>query len=53
MDGLPSNICNLNAIHKDKEGMIYVGFTRGYVSFNPSNINPNKKIPQPKNLQIY
>ncbi|NLP34154.1 MAG: response regulator [Clostridiales bacterium] len=48
MDGLPSNICNLNAIHKDKEGMIYVGFTRGYVSFNPSNINPNKKIPQPK-----
>ena len=47
-DGLPSSICNQNAIFKDKGGIIYVGSTSGYVSFNPDNIIFNEYIPKPQ-----
>lgn len=47
-DGLPSSICNQNAIFKDKNGNIYVGSTSGYISFDPNNIIFNKYIPKPR-----
>lgn len=47
-DGLPSAVCNLNAIYKDRDGIIYVGFTRGYVSFDPSDIASNTDVPEPR-----
>lgn len=51
-DGLPSSICNQNAIFKDKTGMIYVGSTNGYVSFNPSTIAFNQYIPKPRFTEL-
>ncbi len=47
-DGLPGSICNLNAIFKDKNGIIYVGTTGGYVSFNPKTIFFNQVLPKPR-----
>lgn len=47
-DGLPSNVCNQNAIFKDKYGIIYVGLTKGYISFDPTKISSNDKVPQPQ-----
>lgn len=45
-DGLPSSVCNQNAIYKDKNGIIYIGCTKGYISFKPDDIVFNEKIPQ-------
>ncbi len=47
-DGLPSSVCNLNAVFKDKNGIIYVGSTNGYVSFDPKEIIFNKIVPKPR-----
>lgn len=47
-DGLPSSVCNPNAIFKDKDGYIYVGSTGGYVSFNPKEIYFNRILPKPR-----
>lgn len=52
-DGLPSNVCNLNAIYKDRNGIIYVGFTKGYTSFDPAKISSNNKIPQPRFTDLF
>lgn len=51
-DGLPSSICNQNAIFKDKNGIIYVGSTNGYVSFDPNNIAFNEYIPKPRFTEL-
>lgn len=51
-DGLPSQVCNQNAIYKDRQGIIYVGCTRGYISFNPDDINFNEVKPQPKFTEL-
>lgn len=51
-DGLPSSICNQNAIFKDKNGIIYVGTTNGYVSFDPNNITFNQYIPKPRFTEL-
>lgn len=51
-DGLPSSICNQNAIFKDKDGMIYVGSTNGYVSFNPNHIVFNEYIRKPSFTEL-
>ncbi len=51
-DGLPSSICNQNAIFKDKTGMIYVGSTNGYISFDPNNIVFNEYIPKPRFTEL-
>ncbi|MDR1502927.1 MAG: response regulator, partial [Prevotella sp.] len=45
-DGLPSSVCNRNAIFKDKDGIIYIGSTNGYVAFNPREIVFNKNVPK-------
>ncbi len=47
-DGLPGSICNLNSIFKDRNGIIYVGTTGGYVSFNPRTISFNQIPPKPR-----
>jgi len=47
-DGLPGSICNQNAIFKDRDGIIYVGSTGGYVAFNPEKIYFNQKPPSPR-----
>lgn len=47
-DGLPSSICNQNAVFKDKEGILYVGSTGGYVAFNPEKIVFNPEVPKPR-----
>lgn len=46
-DGLPSSVCNLNAIYKDRLGKIYVGTIKGYVAFDPANIVTNQMVPHP------
>lgn len=46
-DGLPGSVCNQNAMFKDKNGVIYVGCTKGYVSFHPDDIVFNKYVPKP------
>lgn len=51
-DGLPSSICNQNAIFKDKNGMIYVGSTNGYINFDPNNIAFNEYIPNPRFTEL-
>jgi signal transduction histidine kinase/ligand-binding sensor domain-containing protein/AraC-like DNA-binding protein len=51
-DGLPSSVCNLNAIFKDKEGYIYVGTIKGYVSFDPRKILINEVAPRPKFTEL-
>lgn len=51
-DGLPSSICNQNAIFKDKNGMIYVGSTSGYVKLDPNNIIYNQKVPKPRFTEL-
>ncbi|NDV67964.1 two-component regulator propeller domain-containing protein [Dysgonomonas sp. 25] len=45
-DGLPGSVCNMNAIHKDDDGIIYVGLTKGYVAFHPEKISFDTKLPQ-------
>jgi len=54
-DGLPSAICNQNALFKSGSGEIYVGTTKGYIAFNPDKIVFNKEIPKPRftGLTIY
>lgn len=47
-DGLPSSVCNQNAIYKDSNGKIYVGTTKGYVSFYPNKIKMNNIPPKPR-----
>lgn len=47
-DGLPGSVCNPNAIFKDREGVIYVGGTEGYVAFNPKEIVFNEQVPKPR-----
>lgn len=47
-DGLPSSVCNQNAVYKDKEGLIYIGSTGGYVSFDPKEIVFNQNLPKPR-----
>lgn len=47
-DGLPSSVCNQNAIYKDTNGKIYVGTTKGYVSFYPNKIKMNNVPPKPR-----
>jgi len=47
-DGLPSSVCNQNAIFKDRNGVIYIGCTKGYVSFHPDNIIFNQYVPKPR-----
>ena len=47
-DGLPGSICNLNAIYKDRDGIIYIGSTGGYVAFDPEKIFFNQKPPVPR-----
>lgn len=51
-DGLPSAVCNLNAIFKDKAGQIYIGTTKGYVSFDPDKISFNKMEPKPRFTEL-
>lgn len=45
-DGLPSAVCNQNAIFKDEYGTIYIGTTRGYVSFTPHLFRFNTEQPK-------
>ncbi|MDL2221697.1 response regulator [Parabacteroides sp. OttesenSCG-928-N08] len=47
-DGIPSPICNPNAIYKDSDGNIYVGCVKGYISFNPDRIRFNQAPPKPR-----
>jgi signal transduction histidine kinase/DNA-binding response OmpR family regulator len=47
-DGLPSAVFNTNAVFKDHDGLIYMGTTGGYVSFDPKEIVFNRNIPQPR-----
>ncbi len=47
-DGLPGTICNLNAVFKDNDGMIYIGSTGGYLSFDPRKILFNRTLPLPR-----
>lgn len=51
-DGLPSSVCNQNAIYKDKEGIIYIGSTGGYVSFDPKEIVFNQIPPKPRFTEL-
>ncbi len=51
-DGLPSAVCNLNAAFKDRTGQIYIGTTKGYVSFNPDKISFNKMAPKPRFTEL-
>lgn len=37
-DGLSNASFNLNAVHKDENGMLYFGTLNGYVRFNPAEI---------------
>lgn len=46
-DGLPGSVFNTNAIFKDKDGIIYIGSTKGYTSFDPRKIVFNKNVPKP------
>lgn len=52
-DGLPSSVCNQNAIFKDKDGKIYVGTTKGYISFFPNKIKVNKVPPKPNFTDLF
>lgn len=54
-DGLPSPVCNLNAVYKDQQGNIYIGTIKGYVGFKPERIITNNIIPQPRftGLQVF
>lgn len=47
-DGLLSTIFNQNAIFKDKSGKIYIGCTKGYTAFDPTNILFNQTVPKPR-----
>lgn len=51
-DGLPSSICNQNAIFKDSEGLIYVGTTKGYTCFDPAKIVFNTEVPKPRFTEL-
>lgn len=51
-DGLPSSIFNQNSITKDKNGLIYIGSTNGYVCFDPNSITFNKTAPHPKFTEL-
>jgi len=47
-DGLPGSIFNQNAVFKNREGKLYFGTTKGYVVFDPKNIQFNKVPPVPR-----
>lgn len=51
-DGLPSSVCNQNAIFKDVEGKIYVGTIKGYTGFDPDKITTNEIVPQPSFTEL-
>ena len=51
-DGLLSSIFNLNAVLKDKQGLIYFGCTKGYTVFDPNSIRYNLMAPQPQFCSI-
>lgn len=42
-DGLPDNTFNQNAVIKGSDGLLYFGTPRGFVSFNPSDMEMNVK----------
>jgi signal transduction histidine kinase/ligand-binding sensor domain-containing protein/DNA-binding response OmpR family regulator len=45
-DGLPASVFNSNAVFKDEEGILYMGTTGGYVSFDPKKIVFNGNVPK-------
>lgn len=47
-DGLPNGVCNHNAVFKDENGIIYIGSTNGYVSFDPRSIPVNREVVTPR-----
>jgi signal transduction histidine kinase/DNA-binding response OmpR family regulator/ligand-binding sensor domain-containing protein len=47
-DGLPSSVFNTNAVFKDRNGLIYMGTTSGYVSFDPEETVFNRNLPKPR-----
>jgi signal transduction histidine kinase/ligand-binding sensor domain-containing protein/DNA-binding response OmpR family regulator len=47
-DGLPGSIINQNALYKNKQGLVYVGTTKGYSVFDPSAIRFNRLVPRPR-----
>jgi len=51
-DGLLSSIFNQNAVFKNKQGIIYIGCTKGYTVFDPQKIQFNNIIPQPRFTEL-
>lgn len=51
-DGLPSSVFNVNAVFKDKNGLIYMGCTKGYIEFDPKAISFNNIMPKPRFTDI-
>jgi len=47
-DGLPGSVFNTKAVFKDKDGLIYMGTTSGYVSYDPKEIVFNPNAPKPR-----
>jgi len=47
-DGLVSSIFNQNAVFKNKQGLIYIGSTKGYTVFDPKTIRFNQTAPVPR-----
>jgi len=45
-DGLPSNECNQNAIHKDSKGNIWIGTIKGVVKYSPEYDKPDLTPPK-------
>jgi signal transduction histidine kinase/ligand-binding sensor domain-containing protein/DNA-binding response OmpR family regulator len=51
-DGLLSSIFNQNAVFKNKQGIIYIGCTKGYTVFDPQKIQFNTIVPQPRFTEL-
>lgn len=47
-DGLPSSIINQNSLYKNREGILFVGTTKGYSMFDPKAIRFNTIVPKPR-----
>jgi ligand-binding sensor domain-containing protein/signal transduction histidine kinase/AraC-like DNA-binding protein len=45
-DGLPGNVFNYNSFYKDSKGEFFFGGYNGLVSFFPSEIKENKRVPK-------
>ncbi len=52
-DGLVSAIFNQNAVHKNKDGWLYFGCTKGYTLFDPTSIRFNATSPRPGFAALY